>query len=508
MASFVRYPWGDAAERERPRAHEVNEAIRASAPSGVWPDGLLKEPRSIRFEHVREPVKFEAGQVVRATYEHGSEFVGVLSGDRTETYHGPAWYFDGEDRAGFEGRMDVISPAPRRGDTWSNGESVASIAAVGRTEASGAQLLIVSEGEPFIGDVVAVARRLWEGGYRRANPLWSAQYNEATRAPLPRAGDVYEDANGTVVEIVDSNGRFATEVLHSYIAWPCLLEATRPENIAMMLRDRGYVRVSAERAQEERRWANRIESAADEALRKRCVEKLGRNELAAGRQRIDATTPQSALDGLAVPSKEAIERARTPVRATLAFVEDAVHVLREGMIVRREPCELLKRVAWGRVISVTATTLQMHWLGDSGPWKYGPRDVADFLRSGRWRIVDPDVHPLASLAAAVAAIFTRPDIATSRRYIDQAIRSLRGEPFAAAVTASLVAAGDDPLSPHQIAALVRGARAHEARRSVVASARRVLTDGQLCECFTAARDASGGEWHLRLSQVYERARTA
>jgi hypothetical protein len=49
---------------------------------------------------------------------------------------------------------------------------------------------------------------------------------------------------------------------------------------------------------------------------------------------------------------------------------------------------------------------------------------------GRWCVVDPDVRPLASPASA--------DRAASRRYVDAAVASLRGEPFAGAIQAALV----------------------------------------------------------------------
>lgn len=124
-----------------------------------------------------EPVKFEAGMVVRFDGLHipsGNELVvrGVEKDD--------AWCVGAVDRlavyklqlSGWGPLAVLLSPAPRAGDTWTNGESFA------RVEAHGAQLRIVSEREPFVGDVVAVARKLWEGGYRMVDKGYKYTFSE------------------------------------------------------------------------------------------------------------------------------------------------------------------------------------------------------------------------------------------------------------------------------------------------------------------------------------------
>jgi hypothetical protein len=111
------------------------------------------------------PAKFEAGQVVSfALLEHDANRALVVK--RTDRNHIYCEALDDStqllilSRIGYEGSATEISPAPIVGDTWSSDESVA------RVEAAGERLRIVTQDEPFVGDVVAVARRLWEGGYR------------------------------------------------------------------------------------------------------------------------------------------------------------------------------------------------------------------------------------------------------------------------------------------------------------------------------------------------------
>lgn len=433
-------------------------------------------------EPQREPVKFEAGQVVRVVMHDRGRVTGDTAKVVVKTTLSTFWcadmrnllylhhYFVDSDCHNYA----LVSPAPRAGDTWSNGESVARIELCTR---GGASLRIVSEGEPFIGDVVTVARRLWEGGYRRV-----------------------DRASGTAAQ-----GR-AQEYLDG-------------------LRDQ----VRAAFAGEPPRLG--VASAADvqrmyEALRKVDEQLSARLKARFAQSRIDAMTPQSVLDGIAgdctwtpvmddrVPhaghmalDSTRVDRATGDDLRKLAEVH-GVPELREGMAL--VDARDRARPRFGRIDGVYRDTgwVTIVWLGTNEPDPYGLDNAVDSISAGRWRIVDPDVRPLASLANAVAAIFTRPDLATSRCFIDQAIASLRGEPFAAAVAATLVAAGDRPMSPHQIAALVRGARAHESRRGEVAPARRTLTDDQMRACWSAAYEVSGGHWGNCYSVVYERARSA
>jgi hypothetical protein len=483
----------------------------------------------------REPVKFEAGQVVRATYEHGPDFVGVLSSHRVVTYHGPAWHFDGEDQAGFEGRMEILSHAPRTGDTWSNGESVVFIH-------GGDRMCIVGDRDPFLGDVVAVARKLWEGGYRRV---------EATEARGPaRVKAVHVNGKTMPLNVSDISALpsyLTLDDLKSLV--PTHEEQMRSTDAYQRTLDDAAVQMTrliggGEEAEKLRAAQDRRREMIEAAVKTAIVNGMSVADVAIeiqrivhddetdaqlrarlkarfAQSRIDATTPERALDGYTwTPvvddrTRHMMQRTVDSTRVDRATGDDlsdlaevrGVPVLRAGMVVRAEDTASGER-SFGVVVEADGPRVFVRWSGESIPVMCHRENPTEARAIGCWRIVTPDVRPLASLANAVAAVFARPDIATSRRFIDQAIARLRGEPFAAAVAAALVAAGDAPLSPHQIAALVRGARAHEARRSEVAPARRTLTDGQLRECFTAGMRASGGEWYVRLSHVYERARTA
>jgi hypothetical protein len=491
----------------------------------------------------REPVKFEAGQVVRATYEHGPDFVGVLSSHRVVTYHGPAWHFDGEDQAGFEGRMEILSHAPRAGDTWSNGESVVFIH-------GGDRMCIVGDRDPFLGDVVAVARKLWEGGYRRANPQASKAIDDSMRCSLRRSTE----------EHIDRSDTLTTRTLPFYLTLddlkslvPTHEEQMRSTDAYQRTLDDAAVQMTrliggGEEAEKLRAAQERRREMFEAAVKTAIVSGMSVADLATEIQRIARESskpiaswcadgakkwmdrgvlkqpPQSALDGCTwTPALDDHVRSNPckcePGARSLCVLcatgDDlrnlaelyGVPVLRAGVVVRAEDTASGER-SFGVVVEADGPRVFVRWSGESIPVMCHRENPTEARAIGRWRIVTPDVRPLASLANAVAAVFARPDIATSRRFIDLAVRGLRGEPFAAAVAAALVAAGDAPLSPHQIAALVRGARAHEARRSEVAPARRTLTPEQLSECFTAGMRASQGEWFVRLSHVYERARTA
>lgn len=501
--------------------------------------------RKLRGEQ-REPVKFEAGQVL--TWRDTS--VGVYLVNAVETdYIRCARLDNGDMYCGFQvsayGRhFDVRSPSPRAGDTWTSGESVARLELCAHGDTS---LRIVSEGEPFVGDVVAVARRLWEGGYRKVLrvkhgepaprdiakgetieveiPLvpWSetqvnpraahekqvrlcndaiayAILGDAARTcdDPPRAGEYWKNAT-TMIVLRECLGGLHTCVIASEERWP-MQHIGNAEQTAEFLRENGYRRAS-EQARMTAQNAPRLgefkwQTAYDDRVRDCIAQCVERGDSVGDAAR----NVQRILDSLRV------DRATGDDLRKIAELH-GVPELRAGMVVRREPCENLKRVVFGRVLDRHGTDVRIHWLGDSGPWHYASTEVADFLHDGRWRIVTPDVAPLASLANAVAAIFERPDIATSRRTIDIAIATLRGEPFARAIAAVLVGVAErTALAPVEIAALVRGARAHERRRSEVAPGIRSLTAGQFDACWAAAHYESESQWSRRLSEVYERAR--
>jgi hypothetical protein len=566
----------------------------------------------------REPLKFEAGQVVRATYEHGTPYTGVLDGERRETYHGHAWMFCGGDQAGFEDRIEILSPAPCLGDTWSNGESVARISADSHT----AQFRIVSEGEPFVGDVVAVARRLWEGGYRRVNPptraaheaivkaavervvseavqKWAdrgalvpaemmpkiewhdpcapaASMYETTRgldeqigrlicgpaiqagsAPLPRAHDVYVNAN-QAIEIRGDERHVYTAVLHSKTEFPIMLSGD-PEIVGRMLREHGFRRIDrgslpdAMPSFEEMLGRDPIAQAMiedrarwDQAKREAAVEMtriaMG-NEAASLAEHVAASTlvmsdvaassfvtdrggngnhlvadsmlsrveANDAALWFVVPSRESIERARASA-PRLEFIEDNAATLRAGMVVRAGTGRVTARL--GRIESMGDATIVIRWMGSSGPAGYHLPLARRALAEGRWTIVDSDVRPLAALAEAVAAVFATPNRETSRRYVDIAVRGLRGESFAAAVQAVLVAAcerrdrwSSAERSPFEISMLIAGAREHERQRGIVAPGVRSLNDAQLhAVCLAVAKCGRCVAWDIDLARIYERAR--
>jgi hypothetical protein len=532
MASFVRYPWSDATDRERPRAHEVNEAMRAATEQ-------------------REPVKFEAGQVVRTRPMRvaGSDVdIWIVAGGPADGYIGYPSYAMSEPSLRRtiveENNPRLLSPAPCRGDTWSNGESVATI--YEPYSINGGRLGIRTTGEPFVGNVVAVARKLWEGGYRRVDRVSISKQIEGPA----RVRSVYMDGKTFPLNCTDVDGAPSYLTLDDLKACvPTHEEQTRSFSAHQRMLDDADIEMmrvvcGSEAAEKLRAAQDRRREMIEAAVKTAIVNGMSVADVAIeiqrivhddetdaqlrarlkarfAQSRIDATTPQSAIDGYTwTPvvddrTRHMMQRTVDSARVDRAIGDDlsdlaevrGVPVLRAGMVVRAEDTASGER-SFGVVVEADGPRVFVRWSGESIPVMCHRENPTEARAIGRWRIVTPDVRPLASLANAVAAVFARPDLTTSRRYIDQAIARLRGEPFAAAVAAALVAAGDAPLSPHQIAALVRGARAHEARRSEVAPARRTLTDGQLRECFTAGMRASGGEWYVRLSHVYERARTA
>jgi hypothetical protein len=526
-------------------------------------------------EPKREPLKFEAGQVVRFDglhVPHVNELVVTGVDGLYVRVEGVAGV--GSDKGPKIGlpldpwsrQAHLLSPAPSAGDTWSSGESVARISAAGRTEDAGAQLLIVSDGEPFVGDVVAVARKLWEGGYRMVNAPKLEQFDQfPMRAPmlslddlpsgifpinlpshpavegtsraeeayermrrgiqlrqaridattpqsaldgfvvpskealcdgLPCAGDMYEHTDGTIVEVREWRSGLRAHVLRAAVAFPVLIEADEPHVFAALLRQHGYTKHCGKwhvyETHEDRRSMELEKTEAIERSRagaplervaaptndpdeaKRAADRIAEERRARLRRgikltqrRIDAATPQSPLDGIVVPSKEAIERSYTGAPSTVAFIEDAeLPTLRPGMVVRSVGVTPLRKRSFGTVESVNAHgDAAVRWLGDMAPCGYSASQTLDRFWSNRWTIVTPDVRPLASLADAVAAIFAPADRATSRRYVDQAIACLRGEPFVEAIRAALVGVSERAnLTPFEIAGCVAALRHWETRR--------------------------------------------
>lgn len=488
-------------------------------------------------------VKFEAGQVVRV----------VVAGAGGDTYLVRAVMDDGalHTQPLFDGSMDrlgvqpkywpveVVSRTPRPGDTWTSGESVARIELNDSGVYSYARLRIVSEGEPFVGDVVAVARRLWEGGYRRVeresvqvntdetkrlraeyerrgyvtlndlkarglsydekqirhfgqqiesivklaaatglstqdaadavarvmdteltnhvreqaqkwigssllcsralDSLVAAQtridstLSEAVAliadAQLPRAGEVWNNST-TAIELQECSQGLSTRVLVSAEHSP-LLHVGEARCAAEFLVQQGYKRSTADVAQAARRCAQKNEQTAVESI-----------------QRILDTTRA--------------ERATGDGLRKLVEPHGVVPELRAGMVVRRSK---ERDIRFGRVTCVDAQYVVVRWTGIDEPAVHSISHAQRCIADGRWRIVEPDVAPLAALADAVAAIFAQPDHATSRGYVDIACSQLRGEPFAAAVRAALVGAAERVnLAPVEISACIAALRHWEAHR--------------------------------------------
>jgi hypothetical protein len=145
---------------------------------------------------------------------------------------------------------------------------------------------------------------------------------------------------------------------------------------------------------------------------------------------------------------------------------------------------------------------------------FGPRQITADIDASRRAIersvnvstaTGEDLHRLGRLFA-----WTRED---SRRAVDAAVAKLRGEPFARAIQAVLVAAADlaDP-TRQEIDAIVAGCQAWEERRSQVAPGRRALTDAQRASCTASANDAmrKAGRPYVsnHMGDIYERARGA
>lgn len=108
--------------------------------------------------------------------------------------------------------------------------------------------------------------------------------------------------------------------------------------------------------------------------------------------------------------------------------------------------------------------------------------VVDQIRRGARKVVESVTPPPAPVW----------DRAASRRAIDEAVAGLRGQPFAKAIQAVLVAASDDrTLSRDEISVAIAACQAWEQRRGEVAPGRRALTEDQALRCRAAAFLAIG-----------------
>jgi hypothetical protein len=407
----------------------------------------------------REPAKFEAGMVVKASGAGLNDdtlmlvcavYADRVLSDNLTSGGGRVGFYPAE----FDIRIEILSPAPRLGDTWSSGESVARISADPHT----AQLRIVSEGEPFVGDVVAVARRLWEGGYRWAGathgrPVAKRSELRPYRAPAYVALD-------DLKACVPTHGEQATPLRVRQGA-PAPRDIAKGETVEVEIPLVPWSAVQADPSRaynEQVRLVNEAMSKVDlgDPTGYRWTTALDDRVGCTRQARIDATTPQSPLDGAL------IDAAQLRAPHVCAVASKSSIELSAGMVVRHES---IRAPVFGVVLSVRYDRVSIRWTDASEIGSHETEYVRNRLSTGRWRIVDPDVRPLASLANAVAAIFAPCDRATSRRYVDIALAQLRGEPFADAIRAALVGASEQTnLTPFEIAACVAALRHWEARR--------------------------------------------
>lgn len=144
-------------------------------------------------------------------------------------------------------------------------------------------------------------------------------------------------------------------------------------------------------------------------------------------------------------------------------------------------------------------------------------EVGLFFANKIWTVVDD--APSAPVAApAPAPVWDR---AASRRAVDAAVAKLRGEPFAEAVRAVLVALSGDTdrhgLTATEIDAAIVGCQAWEKRRAEVPFPNRVLNKGEALRCRMAAVSVVGNMTKRpmftaavgdALESLYERARSA
>lgn len=130
------------------------------------------------------------------------------------------------------------------------------------------------------------------------------------------------------------------------------------------------------------------------------------------------------------------------------------------------------------------------------------------------RHIPDHVHPSAEGIAMFERSRTAKTLSprdASRRAIDETVRGLRDQPFAAAIQAVLVSActegkaGERILSRADIDSMVAACRAWEDCRGKVAPGRRTLTPEQAAKCWEAATKV--GLWLGGSGEVYERARS-
>jgi hypothetical protein len=168
------------------------------------------------------------------------------------------------------------------------------------------------------------------------------------------------------------------------------------------------------------------------------------------------------------------------------------------------------------------------WTGENGYLErsdgYSHACIGQSFAEGLWIRVDRgtkarDISPMASLAYAVAEVFSVPTREQSRRYVDMAVAALPDKRHAGAVKATLVAMspdrGDMGLSPREIMAIVDACRAWEHARASLPFANRRLTEAEMSDLTETASLAVFGRVSLAraciigsyVAQVYERARS-
>ncbi|MGK3981183.1 hypothetical protein WMF38_56830 [Sorangium sp. So ce118] len=171
---------------------------------------------------------------------------------------------------------------------------------------------------------------------------------------------------------------------------------------------------------------------------------------------------------------------------------------------------------------------QLAWInGDGGVERSGGYPHAylrDCFAVGTWIRVDTHgrggiVGPMGELASLVAEVFAAPSRDDSRRYVDMAVRALRGELFAKAVQAVLISLVGDRISvfpsPNEIMATVDACHAWEYARGQVAPGKRTLNRAETKELTEVAKLAAWARVSMRdasdigeiVAETYERARS-
>jgi hypothetical protein len=236
-------------------------------------------------------------------------------------------------------------------------------------------------------------------------------------------------------------------------------------------------------------------------------------------------SPSWFLGGSALPAPAYLESCSWPSERcgfsaspsrvpALPNLPHEVPELYDGMRIRT--CSTVYRIS----TEDAGVTWRMLYRGEPGSRKFSLDEARAMFRSGEWAWVPTSgererataslanaapsqLHHIRALGAAVNAVLLPSTVADGRRSVDFACRQLRGEPFAEAIRAVLVAMVEVPHSPAVIASVIDGCRAWEDERSRVAPGRRELTKEQQLACETAAKRHI---WTTNGGAVYERAR--